>query len=86
MADAVLTQLIQIRTSLISRIHEIRTTSGHALNNPDVKTADGGTTLDKQAYLKQLMQELKDIDDAIERHNKAIDPDPFEYRTQLELD
>jgi len=86
MADAVLTKLIEIRAAIIDKIHEIRTTSGHALNNPDVKTADGGTTLDKQAYLKRLTEELKEIDEAIERHDKAIDNDPFEYRTQLELD
>lgn len=86
MADAVLTKLLEIRSAIIDKIHEIRTTSGHALNNPDVKTVDGGTTLEKQAYLKRLTEELKEIDEAIERHDKAIDNDPFEYRTQLELD
>jgi 3-deoxy-D-manno-octulosonic acid (KDO) 8-phosphate synthase len=72
MADAVLTRLLEARAAIVERIAAIHTTANHPLNNPNNKVQDGGTSLDKVGYLKGLMDQLKEIDEAINRHKQVV--------------
>jgi len=64
-------------------------TGSHPLNQPEVKTQDGGTTILKSAKIKQLEDSLKETAEAIKRHMDLIDEidgtNTFSFETQLEL-
>lgn len=63
----------------------------HALNQPEMKSQDGGTTLEKTKKIKQLEESLKAAAQAIKDHldlcaaMNAGTTEPWTVESQLEL-
>lgn len=75
--------------SLVDELTLIR--GNHPLNMPEVKTQDGGTTLEKAKKIKQLEESIKAAKQAIVDHIdlckvlEAGSTEPWTLETQLEL-
>lgn len=75
--------------TLVNELSEIN--GSHPLNTPEVKTQDGGTTLEKAKKIKQLEESIKAAKAAIEDHIalcatlEAGSVAPWIIETQLEL-
>lgn len=85
--DAVLVKLKQRYAQLVCELELIK--SDHPLNQPEMKSQDGGTTLAKAAKIKQLEDSIKATADAIERHLDLVDKidgtDVFTIETDMGL-
>lgn len=75
--------------TLVSELEAIKGT--HALNQPEMKSQDGGTTLQKVAKIKQLEESVAKAKKMLEDHLdlcarlEAGTPEPWIVETQLEL-
>jgi MinD-like ATPase involved in chromosome partitioning or flagellar assembly len=86
---AVLERLKFRYRTLVNELADIH--GKHPLNGPEVKTADGGTTLEVTKKIKQLEESIKATREAIKAHLEltaeleAGDVAPWTFETQLEL-
>lgn len=88
MAEALDRLKCRYRT-LINELAEIN--GKHPLNRPEVKTVDGGTTLENAKKIKQLEESIKATREAIKEHLALCaeleggSVTPWTLETQLEL-